>query len=88
MKRKYKLRTYQVDEVKVYSERRRCNVECIKGVFCCDRMREDVLYSGWDVCNVLYLKEWLPFQENFAAIVVIVGYHCPPLHNLAGYIFV
>ena len=57
MKRKYKLRAYQIDEVKVYSERGRCNVECIKGVFCCDCMREDVLYSGWDVCDVLYLKE-------------------------------
>ena len=48
-------------------------------------MRENVLYSGWDVRDALYLKEFLPFQENFIAIMVVVGYHGPSLHNLAGY---
>ena len=75
MERKYKLRAHQVDKVEIYSKRGGCNVECIKGVFCCERTREDVLYSGWDVYDVLYLKELLPFQENFAAIVVIVSNH-------------
>ena len=75
MEWKYKFRAHQVDEVEIYSKRRGCSVKCIKGVFCCERTREDVLYSGWDVCDVLYLEELLPLQENFAAIVVIVSYH-------------
>jgi hypothetical protein len=44
---------------------------------------ENVIGPCWDVCGVIDLEQFLPLEEHFAAIVIIVCNYGPPFYDRA-----